>query len=150
MRISVKELLNLPHSSLKICPLSGKEWYRLLEAHFNYIYANSFEVRKYFAGLPTLLAVKPASPDAGVDEKMKASLSLQFHGGFMHLAAEKVPGDKDQARISAIVFCALLNLSYSIRQRQAQQRPFDDLIQAVNSELGLLSEKLSVGFEVVK
>ena len=122
----------------------------MLEDHFNYIYANSHEVRKYFAGLPPLLAVKPAAPDAGVDEKIKASLGLQFHGGFMHLAAEKVPGDKDQTKISAIIFCALLNLSYNIRQRQAQRRPLDDLIQKVNNDLAEISEKLPVGFEVVE
>lgn len=150
MRISVKELLNLPHSSLKIGPLAGKEWYRMLEAHFKYAYENSWEVRKHFKSLDVMLAVKVAPPGSEVDEKIKTSLALQFHGSFMFLAAKKTPGDKDLAKRFAIIFCALINAACNIRQRQAEQRPFDDLIQKVNKEIGGISESLPVGFEIVK
>jgi hypothetical protein len=149
-KISVRKLLNLSHSSLRLGPWSCQKWHSQLDEFFNYVYKSRPQVQELFPSLGALLSGKPALPDANAEEKTKTSLVLQFVGMFVNRAADKIPGNKDEIKLFALVFACLTGLAHNIRQRQAQNKPFDDLIEVENKVLAELSKNLSTRFEIVK
>lgn len=148
VKISVRQVLDLANLTVKIGPISCKEWNTLLLEYFKMVSDVSCHVRAHFKDPYAMLAVRPDFSSANPDLVAKQSIGLQFMGRFASFFSEKLSCDHEKANLYTLIFTTLCRLSYDIRQRQAQGLPYADLIKAANQDLSQFSQKLSFKYKV--
>lgn len=146
--ISISQLLDLPHCSVKIGPVICMKWDAMLNAWFSVVYERSSQVCEYFQNPYAFLAVDPALPGDPLKNRIKHSLCQQFIGGFIKYAAEKEKMETKEIEAYTLIFTTLCGLVFKIGQRQDKNQPFADLIKTGNSTLNQISRKLPVGFKI--
>jgi hypothetical protein len=145
VRITKSQLLDLPHSRIKIGPADCVEWDAMLHAWFSLVSKKSPQVRERFQDPYAILAVDPSPTNGTLENRIRHSLAEQFIAGFIKYTAEKKKIKLDEIEAYALIFTALGGLAFKIKQGQAEN---NSLIQIWNKELEIISRKLPVKFEI--
>jgi hypothetical protein len=152
VRLKASQILDLPHSSFKLGPLTLEAWHTVLSDYFTMAHQRSPQISS--RGLSDLdsffRATMPEALGAAKkqDKDVLSSIKLQFIARFSARMLKKGLSPSDYS-VLTVIFFELKDLQLNLEDRKANNEPFNGLLKMSNQRLAEYSKKLPYLLKVV-